>query len=90
MSDNVFEIPDQVDPADGWTPGTPGNDLSTHTPATEWELPKAPPTLAPHIDEADRGPVYTMDDAGGEAVLGWSPTPAPTSRRAARLASALE
>jgi pilus retraction protein PilT len=90
MSDNVFEIPDQVDPADGWTPGTPGNDLSTHTPATEWELPKAPPTLAPHIDEADRGPVYTMDDGGGEAVLGWSPTPAPTSRRAARLASALE
>jgi pilus retraction protein PilT len=90
MSDNVFEIPDQVDPADGWTPGTPGNDLSTQTPANAWELPKAPATLAPHIDEDDRGPVYTMDDAGGEAVLGWSPTPAPTSRRAARLASALE
>ncbi|TDT63957.1 PilT/PilU family type 4a pilus ATPase [Frigoribacterium sp. PhB116] len=90
MSDNVFEIPDQVDPADGWTPGTPGNDLGTQTPATSWELPKVVTPLAPHVDEAERGPVYSMDDAGGEAVLGWSPTPAPTSRRAARLASALE
>ncbi|WP_305038352.1 type IV pilus twitching motility protein PilT [Frigoribacterium sp. ACAM 257] len=90
MSDNVFEIPDQVDPADGWTPGTPGNDLGTQTPATSWELPKVVTPLAPHVDEAGRGPVYTMDDGGGEAVLGWSPTPAPTSRRAARLASALE
>jgi pilus retraction protein PilT len=90
MSDNVFEIPDQVEPADGWTPGTPGNDLGTHTPATAWELPPAASPLSPNRSDADRGPVYTMDDAGGEAVLGWSPTPAPTSRRAARLASALE
>jgi pilus retraction protein PilT len=90
MSDNVFEIPDQVDPADGWTPGTPGNDLGTQTPATAWELPPVPTPLAPHVDDSDRGPVYTMDTGDEEAVLGWSPTPAPTSRRAARLASALE
>ena len=91
MSDNVFEIPDQVDPADGWTPGTPGNDLSTQTPATAWELPPAVSPMSPHRGDDEHGPVYSMDDdEAGEAVLGWSPTPAPTSRRAARLASALE
>jgi len=89
MSDTVFEIPDEVEPAAGWTPGTPGNDLGTDTPASAWELPVPSAPVSPHRDDEPCGTVYSVE-AGQEAVLGWTPTPAPTSRRAARLASALQ
>jgi len=89
MSDTVFEIPDEVGPAAGWTPGTPGNDLSTDTPATSWALPVPSAPVSPHRVEEPPTTVYSVED-GQEAVLGWTPTPAPTSRRAARLASALQ
>ncbi|GAB2979922.1 type IV pilus twitching motility protein PilT [Frigoribacterium salinisoli] len=89
MSDTVFEIPDEVGSAAGWTPGTPGNDLSTDTPATSWALPVPSAPVSPHRVEEPPTTVYSVE-AGQEAVLGWTPTPAPTSRRAARLASALQ
>jgi len=89
VSDTVFEIPDETEPADGWTPGVPGNDLGTDTPATSWELPTPAPVSPYRGEDEPHGPVFTVED-DADPVLGWTPTPAPTSRRAARLASALQ
>jgi len=85
---SVYEIPDEPHPADGWTPGLPGRELGTETPATEWELPTPTPVVPASPPSDPAKPVYTVE-SDQEAVLGWTPTPAPTTRRAARLASAL-
>jgi len=85
---SVYEIPDEPLPADGWSPGLPGRELSTETPATSWERP-ATVSLVPASPPVDpTKPVYALE-GDQEAVLGWSPTPPPSSRRAARLAEAL-
>ncbi|WP_423922064.1 PilT/PilU family type 4a pilus ATPase [Frigoribacterium sp. 2-23] len=87
MSENVYEIPDEVESGGGWTPGTPSSEFATDTPAEPWGLPE-PAVLTPVEPESAPSAVYTMDE-DTEAVLGWTPTLAPTSRRAARLADAL-
>ncbi|WP_304437982.1 type IV pilus twitching motility protein PilT [Frigoribacterium sp. Leaf164] len=85
---SVYEIPDEPHAADGWAPGRPGREVSTDTPATSWE-PPAPVTLVPASPPVDPTKhVYALE-GDQEAVLGWTPTPAPSSRRAARLAEAL-
>ena len=68
---SVYEIPDEPHPADGWTPGLPGRELGTETPATEWELPTPTPVAAPPRRRSDPAkPVYTVDERpGGGARL---------------------
>lgn len=103
MSASIYDIPDDAAAEDaalaGWTPGRPGNEVRSATatatatgsatasstaPADASPFPSAPASPG----GAATGPVYSLD-GGQDPVMGWTPTRAPSSRRAARLAEAL-
>lgn len=99
MSASIYDIPDdaaaEAAALAGWTPGRPGNEVRSATTATATAptattaapsssfppAPASPGAVAP-------SPVYSLD-GGQDPVMGWTPTRAPSSRRAARLAEAL-
>ena len=100
MSASIYDLPDDAAAEAalaGWTPGRPGNEVrsatatatgsataSSTTPTDASPFPSAPASPG----GAATGPVYSLD-GGQDPVMGWTPTRAPSSRRAARLAEAL-
>ena len=100
MSASIYDLPDDAAAEAalaGWTPGRPGNEIRSATatatgsatasstaPADASPFPSAPASPG----GAATGPVYSLD-GGQDPVMGWTPTRAPSSRRAARLAEAL-
>ncbi|ROS50396.1 type IV pilus twitching motility protein PilT [Frigoribacterium sp. PhB24] len=99
MSASIYDIPDdaaaEAAALAGWTPGRPGNEVRSSSTATaspagsgdassNSSFPPAP--ASPGGTAA--APVYSLD-GGQDPVMGWTPTRAPSSRRAARLAEAL-
>jgi twitching motility protein PilT len=101
MSASIYDLPDdsaaEAAALAGWTPGRPGNEVRS---ATATATASATPSLTAPADAspfpsapaspggAATGPVYSLD-GGQDPVMGWTPTRAPSSRRAARLAEAL-
>ena len=100
MSASIYDLPDDAAAEAalaGWTPGRPGNEIRSATatatgsatasstaPTDASPFPSAPASPG----GAATGPVYSLD-GGQDPVMGWTPTRAPSSRRAARLAEAL-
>ncbi|WP_304437568.1 PilT/PilU family type 4a pilus ATPase [Frigoribacterium sp. RIT-PI-h] len=97
MSASIYDLPDdsaaEAAALAGWTPGRPGNEVrsaaasattSSTAPADASSFPPAPASAGGTAS----APVYSLD-GGQDPVMGWTPTRAPSSRRAARLAEAL-
>ncbi|WP_304437827.1 MULTISPECIES: PilT/PilU family type 4a pilus ATPase [unclassified Frigoribacterium] len=100
MSASIYDLPDDAaaDAAPGsWTPGRPGDEIRTAAATTATAPSPAPADVSsaspfPPAPASAGGtapaPVYSLD-GGQDPVMGWTPTRAPSSRRAARLAEAL-
>ncbi|WP_305038563.1 type IV pilus twitching motility protein PilT [Frigoribacterium sp. VKM Ac-1396] len=101
MSASIYDIPDdaaaEAAALAGWTPGRPGNEVRSSTTATATASSATPadPSASSSFPPAPASPgavapspVYSLD-GGQDPVMGWTPTRAPSSRRAARLAEAL-